>query len=171
MCGIRVLRNIWRAMDVKGDGIVALDDFRWGLIDYGLNVSKEDAENVAKALHPGAWHHQVDTNAFMALLQTGERTTDEVIEKAYKKLEEAGEGKVTLDCIAKHLDGAALPDVHAGRKPEADAYMEFMSLFDTQIKDGVVSPAEFKDYMNSIASLIDSDEAFTAVMTAAWKLE
>ena len=41
-----------------------------------------------------------------------------VIDKAYKKLEEAGEGKVTLDGIAKALDASALPDAVAGKKSE-----------------------------------------------------
>merc|ERR1719198_632411 len=95
----------------------------------------------------------------------------EIIDKAYKKLEESGEGKVTLDGIAKALDGSALPDAVAGKKSEQDAYMEMMSLFDTQIKDGVVSLDEFKDYMGSIASAIGSDETFAAMMTAVWKLE
>jgi hypothetical protein len=38
--------------------------------------------------------------------------------------------------------------------------MEFMNLWDTQVKDGIVSEAEFCDYLFEISSLIDSDEDF-----------
>lgn len=164
VCGIRILRNIFRAMDTAGSGVLELDDFRWGLIDYGLSVTKEDVDNVANGLGSTS---SVDFNAFLSLLMTGDSEAKAaVIEKAYKKLEEACNGKVTLDGIAQNLDGSALPDVVSGKKSEQDAYMEIMSLFDTQIKDGIVSLDEFKDFMCCIGCAIESDEAFAAAMTA-----
>lgn len=50
VCAIRMMRNIFRAMDEAGKGMLELDDFRWGLIDYGLSVSKEEITEVAKGL-------------------------------------------------------------------------------------------------------------------------
>ena len=49
--------------------------------------------------------------------------------------------------------------------------MELMGLWDTQIKDGIVSMDEFKDFMCSISCAMDNEEAFAAMMSAVWKLE
>ena len=35
-------------MDTKGDHKIECDDFRWGLLDYGVQISKEEAEECQK---------------------------------------------------------------------------------------------------------------------------
>jgi len=42
----RALTAIYQAMDTKGDHLLDVDDFRWGLIDYGVQISKEDAQEL-----------------------------------------------------------------------------------------------------------------------------
>ena len=44
--GIRGIKRIFKAMDDKGDHNLDVDDFRWGLIDYGISVSKEEAAEI-----------------------------------------------------------------------------------------------------------------------------
>lgn len=46
--GIRGLQRIFKAMDVKGDKNLDVDDFRWGLMDFGIQVSKDEAAEVLK---------------------------------------------------------------------------------------------------------------------------
>lgn len=41
--GIRGIARIFRAMDDNGNHLVDCDDFRWGLIDYGIQISKSDS--------------------------------------------------------------------------------------------------------------------------------
>jgi len=41
--GLRTLEKIYQAMDTKGTCKLDCDDFRWGLLDYGIQISKEDA--------------------------------------------------------------------------------------------------------------------------------
>lgn len=42
--GIKTLHRIYQAMDSRGDHKVEVDDFRWGLLDYGIQISKEEAQ-------------------------------------------------------------------------------------------------------------------------------
>jgi len=46
--------------------------------------------------------------------------------------------------------------------------MEFMNLWDTQVKDAIVSEAEFCDYHFEISSLIDTDDSFETYMKGAF---
>ena len=46
--GIRGLQRIFKAMDVKGDSNLDVDDFRWGLMDFGIQVTKDEAAEVLK---------------------------------------------------------------------------------------------------------------------------
>jgi hypothetical protein len=34
---------IFKAMDNNGNRLLDVDDFRWGLIDYGIQITKEEA--------------------------------------------------------------------------------------------------------------------------------
>jgi Ca2+-binding EF-hand superfamily protein len=46
--GIRGLQRIFKAMDIKGDSNLDVDDFRWGLMDFGIQVTKDEAAEVLK---------------------------------------------------------------------------------------------------------------------------
>lgn len=46
--GMRSLVRVFKAMDVRGDHKLDVDDFRWGLMDYGIQVSKEEAQEMLK---------------------------------------------------------------------------------------------------------------------------
>jgi Ca2+-binding EF-hand superfamily protein len=44
--GIRGISRIFKAMDNNGNHLLDVDDFRWGLKDYGITISKEEAFQV-----------------------------------------------------------------------------------------------------------------------------
>ena len=41
--GIRGIARIFAAMDNNGNKLLDVDDFRWGLKDFGIQISKEEA--------------------------------------------------------------------------------------------------------------------------------
>jgi calcyphosin len=67
--------------------------------------------------------------------------------------------------VSKH------PDIVQGRKNPKEVYLEFMSLWDTQIADGIVTFEEFLDYFKDVSASIDSDEYFAVMMKSSWKLD
>jgi hypothetical protein len=44
--GIKGIGRIFRAMDDNGNHQLDVDDFRWGFIDYGFNLTKEEAQQL-----------------------------------------------------------------------------------------------------------------------------
>lgn len=75
-----------------------------------------------------------------------------------------------LDDIATLYDASKHPDVIDGKKTPEDVFMEFMSMWDTQEADGVVTFAEFCDYYEGVSCSIDRDDYFAQMMQRAWKL-
>jgi hypothetical protein len=57
-----------------------------------------------------------------------------------------------------------------GKKTPEEAYREFMSLWDTQTADGIVTFDEFCDYYRDVSASIDGDDYFAFMMKQAWKL-
>lgn len=50
--GIRNLARILKSMDVRGNCKLDVDEFRWGLMDYGIQVTKEEAAELLKKFDP-----------------------------------------------------------------------------------------------------------------------
>ena len=44
--GIKGIARIFRAMDDNGNRQLDVEDFRWGFIDYGFNLSQEEAQHL-----------------------------------------------------------------------------------------------------------------------------
>lgn len=77
---------------------------------------------------------------------------------------------VKLDDIAKLYDVSKHPEIVNGSMTPKQVFMQFMSLWDTQEKDGIITFEEFCDYYRDVSASIDSDEYFGVMMQAAWKL-
>ena len=48
--------------------------------------------------------------------------------------------------------------------------MKYMSLWETQEADGIVTFEEFCDYYKDISAAVQTDEQFAAIMKSAWGL-
>lgn len=79
---------------------------------------------------------------------------------AYEKLDVNKDGRVTLEDVAKTFDVSSHPDVFNKRKSPEDVYREFLTQWDTQKQDGIVTFDEFCEYYESVSCLVDSDEYF-----------
>jgi len=64
---------------------------------------------------------------------------------------------VNLDDIARFYDASQNPQVVDGSKAEQDVYMEFMSLWDTTDREGIVSFDEFFGYHMDISCSCGDD--------------
>ncbi len=89
---------------------------------------------------------------------------------AYDKLDINKDGLVKLDDIAQIYDVSQHPDVVQGKKDPMQVYKEFMSLWDTQVADGIVTIGEFMDYFKVVSASIDSDDYFALMMQKSWKI-
>lgn len=157
-------------MDIKGDSNLDVDDFRWGLMDFGVQVTKEEATQVLE-------HFDIDKNGlvnFSEFLRTLRGNLSparvDIVKQAYEKLDVNKDGMVKLDDIAKTFDASTVKEVQEGKRSEQDIYMEYMSLWDTQVKDGIITFDEFLAYYEDYSASVEEDDVFVAAMKEAWKL-
>lgn len=54
-------------MDLNGNGLLDVDDFRWGLMEYGVSLSKEEGLTVLKHFDKDG-SGSVDFNEFLSSL-------------------------------------------------------------------------------------------------------
>ena len=93
------------------------------------------------------------------------------IMRAYNKLDVNGDGKITIEDLKQRYNCSKHHDVLSGKKTEDEVLGQFMSLWDTQEKDGIVSKSEFTKYYSDISASVDDDEMFALIITNAWNLD
>ena len=79
-------------------------------------------------------------------------------------------GTVTMEEIMHKYDFAWHPEVRAGKKTVQDAAKEFMSQWDRDTKDAIISMEEFEDYYKDISASIDDDVYFELMIRNAWRI-
>ena len=169
--GIRSLSRIFKILDNNGNKQIDIEELYWGLKDFGINISEEEAQNVLSGFDRDR-NGTLNFDEFLRGIR-GDINDFRVswIRKAYQKLDVNGDGLVKLDDIAQLYDVSKHPDIVQGRKNPKEVYLEFMSLWDTQIADGIVTFEEFLDYFKDVSASIDSDEYFAVMMKSSWKLD
>jgi len=168
--GIKGIARIFKAMDDNGNRQLDLEDFRWGFIDYGFNLTIEEAQQLLTHFDRDG-NGTVSYDEFLQAIK-GEMNPARVqwVRAAYDKLDVTKDGRVTLEDIAQIYDANEHPDVKEGKKTPDQIFAEFMSQWDTQEADGIVTFEEFCEYYEGVSCSIDGDDYFEAMMKSAWKL-
>lgn len=109
--GIKGISRIFKAMDDNGNHQLDTDDFRWGLIDYGITITKEEASQVMTAFDRDK-NGTIDFDEFIIAIR-GEINDfrKSLIRRAYNKLDVNKDGLVKLDDIASIYDASMHPEV------------------------------------------------------------
>ena len=167
---IRGIGRVFRILDDNRNRQLDKNELMWGLKDFDIHLSDEQVGVLIKHFDRDG-SGTVNFDEFLVALRgdLNEFRTS-YIKKAYDKLDVNKDGLVTLEDIAKLYDVSKHPDVLARRKTPEEAYREFMSMWDTQVADGIVNFEEFCEYFKDVSASIDTDEYFAAMMTSAWKL-
>jgi len=166
---IRGIGRVFRILDDNRNRQLDNNELMWGLKDFDIHLSEEQVAILIKHFDSDN-SGSVNFDEFLRALR-GDLSQSRIgyIRMAYDKLDINKDGQVTLDDIARIYDVSQHPDVMSGKKTPEEAYREFMSMWDTQVADGIVTFDEFCDYYRDVSASIDTDEYFGVMMTQAWK--
>ena len=166
---IRGLGRIFRILDDNRNRQIEKNELMWGLKDFDIHLSEEQTGVLMKHFDRDG-SGSIDFNEMLRALR-GDLSEKRIacIRMAYDKLDVNKDGLVKLDDIAQLYDVSQHPDVISGKMTPEEAYKQFMSLWDTQVADGIVTFDEFCDYYRDVSASIDTDEYFAVMMKNAWK--
>lgn len=167
---IRGLGRVFRILDDNRNRQIERNELMWGLKDFDIHLSEEQADVLLTHFDRDG-SGTIDFDEFLVALRGDLNDNRKAwIRKAYDKLDVNKDGLVKLDDIAQLYDVSQHPDVQQGKLTPEQAYKQFMSMWDTQVADGIVTFDEFCEYYRDVSASIDTDEYFAVMMTNAWKL-
>lgn len=169
--GIIGLSRAFRLIDDNRDRKLDLEEMLLGLKEYGATLEDDEVTELFKELDKD----ESGTVSFEEFLKAVRPPLPQerldIIERAFAKMDQSGDGSVTLEDLKGVYNGKEHPDVVAGTKSEDEVLLEFLANFDTPNKaDGKVSKQEFIDYYAGVSASIDLDEYFVTMMEKAWQL-
>ena len=167
----RHLAKSFKKMD-QINGQVDREDFKWGLKDFGLSGLQEDHYDALLDEFDTHGNGLIRVSEFVSTLrgELAERRK-RIINMAYDKLDHNCEGKVTLEDLANAYDTTVDSRVGSEQCTNEECLAEFISLWDTQQRDGIITRKEFEDYYADLSAAIEDDDTFERVLRSAWGLE
>ena len=157
-------------MDDNGDKRISKDELKYGLRDYGLELTPVELDHVFLYFdrdRSGA----IDMTEFLVGLR-GPMNARRVkmIQLAFNVLDTDNSGTVSVDEVMSKYDFSWNPDVKDGKKTIQQAAKEFMNTWDRGEVDGQITWEEFEEYYKDISASIDDDDYFELMMRNAWRI-
>lgn len=168
--GLRGLQLMFKAIDRDRNKSVDPTEFKYAMRDYGIPITDEEVSAVVKYFDTNK-DGKISFDEFLRAVRgdLNERRL-EMVHMAYNVLDKSGDGLVTIDDIMDIYDASYHPDFISGRKTKEEVLREFMQVWETHKKDGIVTKEEFEDYYKDISASIDSDDYFELMIRNAWHI-
>jgi len=168
--GLRGLKIMFRAIDRDKNNTVDPTEFKYAMRDYGIPISDDEVSAIVKYFDTNK-DGKISFDEFLRAVRgdLNERRL-EMVHMAYNVLDKSGDGLVTISDIMDIYDPTYHPDFASGRKTKEEVLREFMTVWETHRKDGIVTKEEFEDYYKDISASIDTDDYFELMIRNAWHI-
>ena len=162
---------MFKAMDRNRNGSLSPVEFKYAMRDYGLTISEIEVTQIVKHFDTNK-DGQLSFDEFLRAIR-GELNDRRraLVHQAYKILDKDGSGQVTIKDIEIAYDVSFHPDFQSGKKTAQEVLRDFMTVWETHKKDGIVTIEEFEDYYKDISASIDDDDYFELMIRNAWHME
>lgn len=168
--GIRGLKVMFRAMDRDKNNSIDPTEFKYAMRDYGIPISDDEVSAIVKYFDTNK-DGKISFDEFLRAVRGDlNKRRIEMVHMAYNVLDKSGDGLVTLSDIMDIYDVSFHPDFQSGRKTKEEVLKEFMQVWETHRKDGIVTKEEFEDYYKDISASIDDDDYFELMIRNAWHI-
>ncbi|KAH0625724.1 hypothetical protein JD844_033930 [Phrynosoma platyrhinos] len=140
-------------MDDNGSKSLDLEEFRKGLQEAGVPLEGGDVEEIFHFCDKNK-SGTLNFNEFLeALRPPMSKARKEIIGEAFQKLDQTGDGLVTVEDLRGVYNSRSHPKFKSGEWTEDQ-----------------ITAEEFLNYYSGVSASIDSDDYFVDMMKAAWKL-
>ena len=158
---------MFKAMDRNRNGSLSPVEFKYAMRDYGLTLSEIEVTQIVKHFDTNK-DGQLSFDEFLRAIRgsLNPRRLD-MVHQAYAVLDKDGSGQVTIDDIRIAYDVSFHPDFQSGRKTADEVLADFMTVWETHKRDGIVTIEEFEDYYKDLSASIDNDDYFELMIRNA----
>jgi len=133
-------------MDSNSDKKLSKEELKYGLSDIGVDINFQELDHIMTLF-------DIDHNGYICfdeLLvglrgQMNKRRLD-LVHMAFRVLDKTSDGKITIDDLRLAYDTSKHPEVLSGKISERQALMNFMDIWDSNEKDGIITLEEFENY-------------------------
>lgn len=172
------IARVFKIMDDDNSKSLSLPEFTKAVHEVKLGITDKDIATLFKAFdlnNDGG----IAYDEFLRQIK-GEMNDfrKDLVRKAYKAIDEDGNGQLDYRDIADSYDAKHHPAVVEGRKTEKQVLEDFLHTFEmaNSIKnggqpDGIVTLEEFIEYYTNISANIDDDAYFAQMINSAWNLD
>ncbi|KAH9133797.1 hypothetical protein LEN26_007000 [Aphanomyces euteiches] len=168
--GIHGISRMMRIMDNSGDKKLSRDEFRFGLRDFGVDVTEAELDSLIQAFDCDQDGFISFDEFLVALRGDINPARLSMIEMAFQKLDRTHDGQVTIDDLRNVYDVSKHPEFIQGIKSKDVILAEFLSQWDIKDHDGIITMDEFVEYYRNVSASIDDDNYFELMIRNAWHL-
>jgi Ca2+-binding EF-hand superfamily protein len=156
--GIKGLARMFRIIDDDGSKQLDFPEFAKGLHDYGVQLDKQDVKTIFMSLDSNS-SGSIDFEEFLLALRPAmSRSRQNIVNKAFEKLDKTRDGIITVDDMKGCYDCSKHPKFISGEMGQDQIFKAFLASFEVGGQtDGVVSREEFFNYYSGVSASIDSD--------------
>jgi Ca2+-binding EF-hand superfamily protein/nucleoid DNA-binding protein len=193
--GIHRFGRLLRVVTDTGKGTwITRKELHHGARDFGMKLEKTDLDDIVsafgkkgeRAVTGAQTLDKVNVGRLLDALR-GELIQEraQLVTDAYRALNAASDGEVTLADLKYLYNPASHPDVRSGKVPKEEAVEAFLAQWDCSETDrsrgkggrrgqpgeGKISERVFQDFYKSVSAAVKSDEAFEDMVSGAWGLD
>ena len=167
--GLRALRVALRRC-VTG-GMIDPVDLKYGLRAFGVELAEEETAMLLKNFDPARCGKLSVNELFHCFRQGGWSTAREAAATAaYNKLDVRGNQTVTIAELEAGYNFIPNPEYQFGQKSGTQLVEEFLAVWETSARDGVINLAEFLDFYKDVSPAIMADQVFENMIKNTWGL-
>ncbi|RYH20192.1 hypothetical protein EON65_24245 [archaeon] len=168
--GIAGLSRKFRIVDDNGNGQIDIKEFSKAIGEHALGWTAAQVKAIFDHFDKdksGAISFDEFLNGVRGQLNSRRK---QLVLMAFERLDADKSGVIELSDIQSKYDASKHPDVISGKRTTAQVLSEFLDTFDTEEKDGKVTPSEFCTYYSNVSASIDNDDYFELMIRNAWHI-
>jgi len=169
--GLRALRVALRKIDFNENGLINPVEFKFSLKLFGIHILEDETALLLKYFDPER-SGRLSVNELLHMIREGSLNEKrlQIVEAAYNKLDQRRNQTVTIEDLEAAYDSSVNPEFVFGHKTKEQLLAEFMSVWDTHHRTGVINLAEFIDFYMDVSPTVKSDAVFENMVRHTWNL-
>ena len=144
-------------------------DLKYGLRAFGVELKEDESAMLLKNFDPRRCG-KLSVNELLHVVRQASWSAarEAVATAAYNKLDVRGNQTVTIEDLEASYNFRPNPEYQFGQKSGTQLMAEFLSVWETAARDGVINLGEFLDFYKDVSPSCMADNVFENMVRNTW---